>query len=53
MRLEADDEGHFYSVPHRFARSEVKVRLTPRAELDIVIYADPSNAPFGKTIGLS
>lgn len=24
-------EGHFYSVPHRFARSEVEVRLTPRA----------------------
>src|SRR6201995_2628762 len=23
-------EGHFYSVPHRFARSEVEVRLTPR-----------------------
>src|SRR5438876_3913003 len=24
-------EGHFYSVPYRFARSEVEVRLTPRA----------------------
>jgi transposase len=24
-------EGHFYSVPHRFARSEVEVRPTPRA----------------------
>jgi transposase len=24
-------EGHFYSVPHRFARNEVEVRLTPRA----------------------
>ena len=24
-------EGHFYSVPHRFARSQVEVRLTPRA----------------------
>src|SRR5580704_12060974 len=24
-------EGHFYSVPHRSARSEVEVRLTPRA----------------------
>ena len=24
-------EGHFYSGPHRFARSEVEVRLTPRA----------------------
>src|SRR4051794_32938274 len=24
-------EGHFYSVPHRFARSEVEVRLTSRA----------------------
>jgi transposase len=24
-------EGHFYSVPYRFARSEVDVRLTPRA----------------------
>ena len=24
-------EAHFYSVPHRFARSEVEVRLTPRA----------------------
>jgi transposase len=23
-------EGHFYSVPYRFARSEVEVRLTPR-----------------------
>jgi len=23
--------GHFYSVPYRFARSEVEVRLTPRA----------------------
>jgi transposase len=23
-------EGHFYSVPHRLARSEVEVRLTPR-----------------------
>jgi hypothetical protein len=23
-------EGHFYSVPRRFARSEVEVRLTPR-----------------------
>src|SRR6266852_5833517 len=23
-------EAHFYSVPHRFARSEVEVRLTPR-----------------------
>ena len=25
-----DVEGHFYSVPHRFARSEVEVRLTGR-----------------------
>jgi hypothetical protein len=24
-------EGHFYGVPYRFARSEVEVRLTPRA----------------------
>ena len=24
-------EGHFYSVPYRFARSEVEARLTPRA----------------------
>jgi transposase len=24
-------DGHFYSVPYRFARSEVEVRLTPRA----------------------
>src|ERR1700758_3514182 len=24
-------EGHFYSVPYRFARREVEVRLTPRA----------------------
>src|ERR1700720_820933 len=24
-------EGHFYSVPYRFTRSEVEVRLTPRA----------------------
>src|SRR5438445_12870244 len=24
-------EGHLYSVPYRFARSEVEVRLTPRA----------------------
>jgi hypothetical protein len=23
-------DGHFYSVPYRFARSEVKVRLTPK-----------------------
>ena len=23
-------EAHFYSVPHRFARSEVEVRLTPQ-----------------------
>jgi transposase len=23
-------EGHFYSVPYRFARSEVEVRLTDR-----------------------
>jgi transposase len=26
-----DVEGHFYSVPYRFARSEVEVRLTSRA----------------------
>jgi hypothetical protein len=25
-----DVEGHFYSVPYRFARSEVEVRLTGR-----------------------
>jgi transposase len=34
-RVGGDDhvelEGHFYSVPYRFARSAVEVRLTPRA----------------------
>jgi transposase len=33
-RVGVDDhvevEAHFYSVPHRFARREVEVRLTPR-----------------------
>jgi len=24
-------DGHFYSVPYRFARSEVEARLAPRA----------------------
>jgi len=27
----SSSRGHFYSAPYRFARSEVEVRLTPRA----------------------
>jgi len=36
-------EGHFYSVPHRFARSEVEVRLTPRA---VEIFLKASGSPL-------
>src|SRR5260370_21220918 len=37
-------EGHFDSVPYRFARSEVEVRLTPRT-VEIFLKAEPIPAP--------
>src|SRR6201982_2681654 len=38
-------EGHFYSVPHRFARNEVEVRLTPRA-VEIFLKGERIAAPL-------
>jgi hypothetical protein len=42
-RLPVDVEGHFYSVPYRFVRTEVEVCLTGRT---IEIFADVDGPSF-------
>jgi len=43
-------EAHFYSVPHRFARSEVEVRLTPQT-VEIFLKGEPPTAAAGPSAG--